>query len=189
VNEGHLRFCASGEWRQLVEQTILPEALAGTDLGPEVLEIGPGPGLTTDVLRRLADHLTAVELDSELAQALSRRLAGTNVTVVEGDATALALPDDRFTGAASFHMLHHIAPSEAQDRVFAELARVLRPGGRLVAADGSYCEETALFHEGDVYNPIDPDGLERRLSRAGFGSIEIRSYDLGWIATASAPSR
>ena len=46
------------------------------------------------------------------------------------------LPDGRFTGAASFHMLHHIPTDEAQDAVFAELARVLRPGGVLVAADG-----------------------------------------------------
>ncbi len=144
MNASHLQFCASPEWRQLVEATILPEALAGIDLGPDVLEIGPGPGLTTDVLRRLADHLTCVEFDAGVPSA------------------------------------------GQQDRVFAELVRVLRPGGRLVAADGVYSEETARFHEGDVYNPVDPDELEGRLSAAGFGSVEVRSYDMGWVATALA---
>ncbi|HXW31736.1 MAG TPA: class I SAM-dependent methyltransferase [Acidimicrobiales bacterium] len=184
MNEGHLQFCASEEWRQMIEATILPEALAGIDLGPEVVEIGPGPGLTTDVLRRLADHLTAVEFDPELAEALAKRLSGTNVTVLRGDATALELRDGRFSGAACFHMLHHVPTGEAQDRIFSELARVLQPGGRLVAADGVWSEERDLFHEGDVFNPIDPSGLEARLSAAGFGDIELRTYDLGWITTA-----
>lgn len=188
MNEGHLQFCASGEWRQLIEETILPEALAGIDLGPDVVEVGPGPGLTTDVLRRLADHVTAVEFDPDLAGALARRLAGSNVKVVRGDATALELSDDSFTGAASFHMLHHIPSREDQDRVFSELCRVLRPGGHMVAADGIWSEETDLFHEGDVFNPIDPDTLETRLGSAGFGAIEVRTYDLGWIVTATAPA-
>ncbi len=84
-------------------------------------------------------------------------MEGSNVEVVVGDATALDFATGRFTGAASFHMLHHIEPDEAQDRVFAELARVLVPGGVLVAADGIYNDGSALFHQDDTYNPIDPD--------------------------------
>jgi SAM-dependent methyltransferase len=117
---------------------------------------------------------------------LAERIDKGNVRVVVGAATALDFPADRFTGAASFHMLHHIAPSSAQDRAFAELARVLVPGGILVAADGTYSDGSALFHEGDTYNPIDPEELESRLRTAGFGSIEVRTYDLGWVCTARA---
>jgi SAM-dependent methyltransferase len=104
--------------------------------------------------------------------------------VVVGDATALDFAPGRFTGAASFHMLHHIAPAEAQDRVFAELARVLLPGSALVAADGVYSEGSALFHENDTYNPIEPEELESRLGAAGFVSVHVRVYDLGWVCTA-----
>ena len=103
-----------------------------------------------------------------------------------GDAAALEFPAGCFTGAASFHMLHHIAPSAQQDRVFAELARVLAPGSTLVAADGIYNEGTAAFHEGDTYNPIDPDELPGRLGAAGFGDVDVRGYDLGWVCTARA---
>jgi hypothetical protein len=81
-------------------------------------------------------------------------------------------------------MLHHIEPAEAQDRVFAELARVLAPGAVLVAADGIYSDGSALFHQDDTYNPIDPEELEPRLAAAGFGSVRVRTYDLGWVCTA-----
>jgi SAM-dependent methyltransferase len=184
VNSYHLQFCASPEWRQTVEETILPHALRNVDLGPLALEIGPGPGFTTDVLRTKVDHLTAVELDPDLAAALDARLAGTNVDVIQGDASALEFPDASFSGAASFHMLHHIEPDDAQDRVFSELARVLQPGATLVAADGIENEGTRAFHIDDVYNPIDPEDLRRRLADSGFSHIEIGVYDLGWLCTA-----
>jgi SAM-dependent methyltransferase len=184
MNSFHLQFCASPEWRQIVEETILPLALRDVDLGPTVLEIGPGPGFTTDVLRQRVGHLTAVEVDVDLADALAARLAGTNVEVVRGDARTLDFADDHFTGAASFHMLHHIEPAEAQNDVLRELARVVRPGGTFVAADGVENEATRAHHEDDVYNPIDPDDLRRRLADAGFSAVEIAVYDLGWLCTA-----
>jgi SAM-dependent methyltransferase len=186
VNSFHLQFCASAEWRTMVEETILPRALAGVDLGASVVEIGPGPGFTTDVLMARVDHLTAVELDVDLARSLADRLEGTNVTVVLGDATALEFPDDVFSGAASFHMLHHIEADEDQQRVLAELARVLRPGATLVAADGIENEATRAFHDDDIYNPIDPDDLRRWLAAAGFSAIDIAVYDIGWVCTARA---
>jgi len=186
VNAAHLEYCASDDWRRRVQEMILPEALRGVDLGEEAIEIGPGPGFTTDVLCTLTGRLTAVEIDERLAASLSERMDGANVDVVLGDATRLDFPAGRFTGAASFHMLHHIAPAGAQDCVFAELARVLVPGAVLVAADGTYNEATAAFHEEDTYNPIDPDDLEGRLAAAGFGNIEVRTYEPGWVCTARA---
>ncbi len=184
MNSAHMEYCASDDWRQLVHETILPVALRDVELGDAAIEIGPGPGFTTDILRTKTAHLTAVELDEDLAESLARRMAGSNVDVVVGDATALDFASGRFTGAASFHMLHHIAPAEAQDRALAELARVLAQGSTLVAADGVYSEGSALFHEDDTYNPIDPGDLEPRLAAAGFGSVVVRTYDLGWVCTA-----
>jgi SAM-dependent methyltransferase len=186
MNEQHMVFCASEDWRRMVQETILPEALRGVALGDAAIEIGPGPGFTTDVLCTMTARLTAVEIDEGLAASLATRLDGGNVDVVVGDATALHYPSDTFTGAASFHMLHHIAPDAAQDRVFAELARVLVPGSVLVAADGTYNEGTAAFHEGDTYNPIEAGDLAGRLGRAGFEEVDVRTYDLGWVCTARA---
>jgi len=184
MNDAHLDFCASPEWRTIVKEMVLPDALRDVELGPEVIEIGPGPGFTTDVLRMRTDRLVAVELDPDLAAALESRLEGTNVEVVCGDATALDLPDDRFSAGASFHMLHHIGSDDAQDRAFAELARVIRKGGILVAADGVFSEGSLAFHQDDTYHPIDPDALPRRLEQAGFGSVRVAVHDLGWYCSA-----
>jgi 16S rRNA A1518/A1519 N6-dimethyltransferase RsmA/KsgA/DIM1 with predicted DNA glycosylase/AP lyase activity len=54
--------------------------------GQNVLELGPGPGLTTDLLRSRAQRLTAIEIDARLGKALGERLHGTNVQVFNGDA-------------------------------------------------------------------------------------------------------
>ncbi len=185
MNAAHLEFCGSPEWRQMVEELILPDALRDVDLGDDVVEVGPGPGFTTDVLREQVERVTAVELDPELAAALARRLAGTNVTVVQGDASALDLPSGRFTGAACFNMLHHVPTDDAQDRIFAELVRVLRPGGVLVAVDTAESDDLSGFHEGDTYHPILLDVLPGRLAAAGFGDVDVRDYEFGWIGVAS----
>jgi hypothetical protein len=36
----------------------------------------------------------------------------------------------------------------------------------------------------DVYNPIDPSGVEERLRDAGFSSVDVRTNEFGWAATA-----
>src|SRR3954451_21682959 len=101
----------------MLAEDLAPWMDAAGDLGDDVSEVGPGPGLTTDLLRRRARAVTAVEIDDEVAAKLATPLAGTNVTVVHGDATALDAPDGRFTAATSFSMLHHVPTVEAQDRI------------------------------------------------------------------------
>jgi SAM-dependent methyltransferase len=184
MNHAHMEFCSSPEWRTLLEEQILPPVLRDHDLGDDVIEIGPGPGFTTDVLRRRVSRLTAVEIDDGLAERLAQRLGDSNVDVVHADARDTGLASARFTGACSFNMLHHVPTADAQDAIFAELGRVLRPGAILVAADAVYSESLLAFHEGDTYNPIDPDELPARLRAADFDRIEVTRFDFGWIGTA-----
>jgi SAM-dependent methyltransferase len=170
-----------------VYEVVVPDALGGIELGDDVLEIGPGGGRTTDQLRARTAHVTAVEVDPDSAAALARRLAGTNVDVVQGDAADLAFVDDRFSAAASFHMLHHIESVAEQDHVFAELARVLAPGGVLVAVDGVHQEGSAVFGAFDRHHPLDPAGLVARLERVGFVDVVVRTHEQGsWVCIARA---
>ena len=173
MNEQHLKRCASAEWAETVEREILPWALGGRDLGDDVLEVGPGPGLTTDVLRRSVKQLTAVEVDADLARALASRLFGCNVEVVHADATALPFEHKRFSAATCFTMLHHVPSAEGQDRLLSELRRVLRPGGLLIGVDSLDRPEWRELHAGDICVPVDPDTLADRLARAGFVDIEV----------------
>lgn len=173
MNKEHLEFCSSPEWAEFLQDHILPWALGDRDLGDDVLEVGAGPGLSTDVLRRRVPRLTAVELDEKLAAKLAVRLAGTNVEVVKADATALPLATDRFSAATCFTMLHHVPTSAMQDQLLAELCRVLRPGGLLVGSDSIASADLREFHAGDIYMPISPEELPNRLQSAGFVDISV----------------
>jgi ubiquinone/menaquinone biosynthesis C-methylase UbiE len=188
VNEAH-QHCGSDEWRELVRSSILPWALGTIDLGADVLEVGPGYGATTDVLAESVPRLTAVEIDQELAAMLTERFAASaHVTVIVGDATQLSMPDDRFSGAVSFTMLHHVETEQLQDRVFAEVARVLQPGGIFVAGDSLASDGLRAHHEGDTYNPVDPGSLATRLGRAGFVDAQVKTNEFGWAAVARKAS-
>jgi ubiquinone/menaquinone biosynthesis C-methylase UbiE len=170
-------MCASAEWAEAVERWIVPWVLDSVDLGDDVLEIGPGPGLTTEVLRQHVAHLTALEIHEELAAALAARLDGTNVDVVRGDATAMELPADRFSGAVCLTMLHHVPSVAQQDQVFTELHRVLRPGGVLAGQDSLASEELEALHVDDTYVPVDPAALPARLEAAGFVDVDVTTNE------------
>jgi SAM-dependent methyltransferase len=173
MNERHLQICASAEWAETVQHEILPWAVGDRDLGDDVLEVGPGPGLTTDVLRKSIGRLTAVEVDQSLATALADRLSGTNVEVVHADGTSLPFEAGRFSGATSFTMLHHVPSPAAQDRLLSEVRRVLRSGGLLVGVDSIDHPDWREIHVGDTCVPVDPDTLPERLRQAGFVDVEV----------------
>ena len=188
MNQAHLDLLASDDWRQVLQDMIVPYAFdtrAPADLGVDVLEVGPGPGLTTDLLSPQVAAFTALELDPTLATALRGRYADTSsVTVVEGDATAMPFEDDRFSGAISFTMLHHVPTMALQDALFAEVCRVLRPGGLFIGSDSVASPELADLHVDDIYNPVDPAGLQARLEHAGFTDVAVDWHDFGWRAHA-----
>jgi SAM-dependent methyltransferase len=190
MNQAHLERLASDEWRQALREFVLPYTLGArtsADLGTDVLEIGPGPGLTTDLLRAEIVRVTAVEIDDALAGALSDRLVGTNVEVVNADATAMPFEDGRFSGAVMMTMLHHVPTVDLQDRLFAEVFRVLRPGCLMFASDGVASDELESLHTDDIYNPIDPSGLADRMTEIGFVGVDVRSNSLLWACHARRP--
>jgi SAM-dependent methyltransferase len=153
-----------------------------------VLEIGPGPGLTTDILRSRAPRITAVEIDHALAGALAERLSGTNVTVIEGDAATTDLESGRFSAATCFSVIHHIPTIEHQDRVFAEIHRMLQPGAALFAVDTRDIDFIREAHEDDTYVPVDPETIAARLQAAGFAEVDldVGEYELRFVARAGA---
>ena len=92
-----------------------------------VLEVGPGPGeLSERLVRELG--VTVVAVDSSERMVELARSRGVDARL--GDVQALDLPADSFDCAVAAWMLYHVPDV---DRGLAEIARVLRPGGRLVA--------------------------------------------------------
>ena len=182
MHAGHLAFLGSDAWAEMLQADLLPWLSANGDLGDDVLEIGPGPGRTTDLLRERATHVTALELDRSLANALAARLTDSNVDVVHGDGTDTGLQANRFSSVTCFHMLHHMPTPELQDRLFAEVCRVLRPGGAFLVADALDQDGVRSRHqeEGETFVPLDPSTVQARLSRSGFAdsAIELGEYQI-----------
>jgi SAM-dependent methyltransferase len=187
MNQAHLDFLASPDWARILRTDLLPWIERVADLGDDVLEIGPGPGLTTDILRERTTAVTAVEIDDDLAAALTERLAGTNVRVLHGDATSTGLPADRFSAATCFSMLHHVPTPEAQDLVFAEVCRVLRPGAKLFAVDARDLDWLRAAHDDDTFVPLHEDTLAARLEHAGFTDVDLELTDHELRFTAAKP--
>jgi len=163
MNRFHRWYCRSSRWQHAAESELIPWVLRDIDLGDAVLEVGPGPGLTTAVLSRAVAHLTAVETDPG------------RVHVVNADATTLPFPDATFSGAVCFTMLHHVPTAALQDKLLAEVCRVLRPGATFAGSDS---RPNALFRVAHLFDTmvlVDPDTLSGRLARAGFSYAKVDS--------------
>jgi SAM-dependent methyltransferase len=175
MNRLHRWYCQSKCWQQRLDTEILPWSLKGMDLGGEVLELGPGPGLTTDWLRHHCGRITCLELDPNLARSLRQRVVNTGITVETGDATAMPFRDRMFSVVLSFTMLHHIASSTLQDRLFGEAYRVLKPGGVFAGSDSVWSMWMQMFHIADTMVSIDPGLLPGRLEAVGFKDVVIET--------------
>ncbi len=187
MNRLHHWLCGSTLWRKTIQQRV-PWALAGADLGANVLEVGPGPGLTTNVLRPAVRRITAIEIDPKLAESLSWRLRGSNVEVVTGDATAMPFSDGQFSGAVSFAMLHHVPSPQRQDILLREIWRVLEPGGIFVGSDSLQSWFMRLIHIGDTLVPVDPDTVGVRLEAAGFEVLQVEKNTHAFRFQAQKPA-
>ncbi|MGH8836969.1 MAG: class I SAM-dependent methyltransferase [Actinomycetes bacterium] len=104
--------------------------------GGAVLDIGTGPGvLLVELAARRPDlTLTGVDLSADMIAAATRNLEpfGARARVRVGDVTSLRFPDRSFDLIVSSLSLHHWDHPEA---AVPELARILRPGGRVCIYD------------------------------------------------------
>ncbi len=187
MNANH-SLCATQAWSEHMRDEVITYMAPHVDLGESMLEIGPGPGASTEWLRHEVKRLVAVELDESAAAGLARRYEGTNVEVVVGDATRLAYPEGSFDSVGCFTMLHHVPTARLQNAILAEALRVLRPGGVVVASDSLPSDGLHGFHVDDTCNPIDPGSLIARLQAIGFDRITVVVADiLKFIAHKPVP--
>src|SRR5579863_1506023 len=189
MNQNHAQLCPSPEWATHIQSDVLPFLTTLAPLGDNVLELGPGPGAATEWLHQRVRQLVCVESDDVAAHRLAERFAGTNVTVVVGDATHLEFEADAFDSVASFTMLHHVPTFSAQQSLLSEAFRVLKPGGTFLGSDSLSSNGLHHFHEGDDYNPVDPASFLVRLQSVGFAQLTIVVDDnLKFIARKPVPS-
>ena len=177
-------YCSTRFWRWMTRARLLPWLLERSELGEHVLEIGSGPGAATAELRKRVQRVTSLEYDHVAVVRLAQR-NGTGAGVVQGDAAALPFADRTFSSAIAVLVLHHLRSSELQDRTFAEVHRVLQPGGRFLAFEISDGWFNRLIHTNSVFVPVPPDALVTRLTAAGFSDVTLDPRPGGFRFTAS----
>ena len=110
-------------------ETMWDEILAAAP--KRVLEIGPGPG---EVSERMQQELGADVVAVDVSERMVELARGRGVDARVGDAQELPFADEEFDVVVAAWVLFHL---QDLDRGLAEIARVLRPGGRLVAVTNS----------------------------------------------------
>lgn len=177
MNRFETWFCGSPYWRFVTRRRLLPWILKGSQLGEHVLELGAGPGAATEELARFAARVTSLEYDHAFAAQLGARVNDSSVTVIQGDAATLPFSDGTFSSAIAILMLHHLRSGALQDRAFAEIARVLRPGGVFLALEIQDGWLHRVGHIRSTFVPVDPRSVIARLLAAGFssGAVDFQS--------------
>lgn len=177
---------AGGEHYDAVRPSYPAEAVAwvleglgqGLDLGLDVVEVGAGTGLFTRSLTALpverVRSVTAVEPAASMREVLKREVAAPSdgrVRAVPGTAEATGLPEASADVVVAAQAWHWVEPAAGS----AEAARVLRPGGRLVAVWNQLDTSvpwvhrlTRIMHAGDVHAARP----EQRRFAAPFGAEE-----------------
>jgi ubiquinone/menaquinone biosynthesis C-methylase UbiE len=195
---------AEESFEQFAKYSADALALAGVSAQDRVLDVAAGPGsLVVQAARRVAE-VQAIDFSVDMLRQLEARVAQAgldNVTAHEGDGQALPFEDARFDAAFSMFGLIFF-PDRAKG--FAELQRVLKPGGRAVVASWQPMGRVPLLVSvfealaaelpnlpfGDGKGPLsDPADFEREMTAAGFRdvrieermhAIETESIDLFW---------
>ena len=139
----------------------------------DVLDLASGDGALAQLIAPRARSVTCVDASAKVANAARKRLAAfANVRVLEADMHALALPDNSFDQAL---LLQAIPYTDQAGLLFSELARVLRPGGRVLGSalgKHSFAAEVAVFgHKNLGFETVE---LQSFLAASGFVNISAQ---------------
>jgi len=169
----HDIFSFRGKFRELRQRTA---ELARLQPGEQVLDVGCGTGtLAMEVARHVGatGRVTGIDPSPEQIARARAKAARRNVPIEFqiGVIEQLAFPDQTFDVVLSTLMMHHL-PAPLKRQGLAEIARVLKPGGRLVIADFKRKQErtgqAARFHAGGS----SMQDLAAIVSEAGFEHLE-----------------
>jgi SAM-dependent methyltransferase len=175
-----------------------PIARLGLQRGETVVDLGSGAGIDAFLAaKRVGPEGTVIGVDMTpemlgKARAAATRLGLANVEFREGRLEALPV-DDATVDAVTSNCVINLVPDKAA--VFGEIARVLKPGGRLVVSDivleralPEAVERDLLAYVGCVAGAVVRDRYFGDLEKAGLGEVEIlRDIDYLETLLASAP--
>lgn len=121
------------------------------EAGCALLDLGCGTGLELEAYlrRNPAARVTGIDLSRGMLEALGRKFADRDLTLICGSYFDVPLGEACFDAAVSVESLHHFTP-EAKCALYEKLHRALKPGGYFILTDYfalSDAEERGFFAE------------------------------------------
>jgi ArsR family transcriptional regulator len=168
---------SAGQWDRLRDELFgdrfhLAALAAFADPSWVVGDLGCGTGQVSAAIAPFVATVVAVDRSAVMLQAARKRLRGCdNVDLRRGDLEDLPIEDARLDAATLMLVLHHV-PEPA--RALMEVARVLKPGGRIVLVD-MLPHEREIYRQqmGHVWLGFAEDQIDRLLTGAGFTGLRI----------------
>lgn len=135
-------------------------------------DLGCGTGQVTAALAPFVSSVVAVDSSAAMLQAARRRLHEMdNVELRRGELEALPIDEARLDLATLMLVLHHVPEP---DKALAEVARVLKPGGRVVIADMLPHDRDSYRQQmGHVWLGFPEDDMRRLMADAGFAAPQV----------------
>ena len=169
---------AAGQWDKLRvelfgERADLRALLGLLDEEWTVGDLGCGTGQVAESLAPFVRRVIAVDDSPAMLAAARRRLSqAENVEIRSGDLAKLPLDDAELDAAVLFLVLHHIVEPA---QVLAEVARVLRPGGKLLLVD-MMPHDRAEYRQrmGHVWQGFSAEQMGEWLAAEGLGGLRYQ---------------
>ena len=135
-------------------------------------DLGCGTGQVSAALAPCVAHVIAVDSSAAMLQAARRRLqAHGNIDLRRGELESLPIDDGRLDAATVMLVLHHVPEP---GRALTDIARVLKPGGRLVLVDMLPHDRDHYRHQmGHVWLGFSEEQIARLLTKAGLDRVRV----------------
>jgi arsenite methyltransferase len=172
----------------------VPTEHAGIRKGDRVLDLGSGAGNDVFVVRSIVGEggsVTGLDFTDEMlarARRNNEKMGYTNVEFVKGDIEQIPLPDNRFDVVISNCVLNLVPDKH---RAYAEIRRVLKPGGHFCVSDivlkgelPDELREAAALYAGCISGALQKEDYLGIVHEGGFRNVEVKNEGLNDVPDA-----
>ncbi len=166
--------------------------------GSRILDIGCGPGNSTNILSETGAKVTGIDFSQKMID--NATISYPKINFKQADAESIPEEDNTFDVVIANYVVHHLPDPE---KVFSEIARVLKPNGKFAFAVwgpkveqssiGAFVKAVSSHHElsdlphGPLYGVTDYEVFNSLIEKAGLSDFKISTHKTEWKCKTLVP--